>query len=287
MGVVINTATAATLSFLVFWLVLGSDIKEHHTSSGTVYYLAPLYLTMVLAGMAGLVFAPRIPLGKWATDEDEATRPSCVPSAEEDRMDGFVDDSKLLNDSKPAVPENKVLSFLAGLLFAIGAGVFSALQYGVVNIGKRIQETDAGCYNNSTAHPCPDYLKEEFDNFGSWMVSFAIGTAGVTLCYVVLLFGYSKAKGQEMPGLKLDVMKGPGSCAGLCWSVANFLNTAAVVQGGNAIVMAQTTAVQLVTSGAWGIFYYNEIRGWHAVIWSMFAVWTLASMMLLGFEKGT
>ena len=36
MGIVINTATASILSFLVFWLALGSDIKEHHTASGTV-----------------------------------------------------------------------------------------------------------------------------------------------------------------------------------------------------------------------------------------------------------
>ena len=42
-----------------------------------------------------------------------------------------------------------------------------------------------------------------------------------------------------------------------CWCLGNFFNTAAVLEGGNAIAMPQTLACQLITSGAWGIVYYR------------------------------
>ena len=89
-----------------------------------------------------------------------------------------------------------------------------------------------------------------------------------------------------MPGFEFEVMRGPGSIAGLCWCVANYFNTIAVQKGGNAIIMAQIQSIQLITSGLWGIFYYKELKGWHAVLWGAFALWTLISMILLGGEKG-
>ena len=49
--------------------------------------------------------------------------------------------------------------------------------------------------------------------------------------------------------------------------------------------MTQMMAVQLVVSGLWGIFYYREIRGRQALVWSACALWTLVSMALLGLEK--
>jgi hypothetical protein len=46
-------------------------------------------------------------------------------------------------------------------------------------------------------------------------------------------------------------MKVPGFVAGGCWCLGFFFNTAAVMRGGNSIVMAQQLSVALVTSGLW------------------------------------
>jgi hypothetical protein len=57
--------------------------------------------------------------------------------------------------------------------------------------------------------------------------------------------------------------------------------------GGDAVVMTQMMSMQLVTSGLWGIFYYKEIQGIEALVWSGFAVWTVVFMALLGGEKAS
>jgi hypothetical protein len=41
----------------------------------------------------------------------------------------------------------------------------------------------------------------------------------------------------------------------------NFLNTTAVIKGGNAVIMAQSMAATIITSGLLGIFYYGEGGG--------------------------
>ena len=61
------------------------------------------------------------------------------------------------------------------------------------------------------------------------------------------------------------------------------LGTAASARGGNAIVMAQMQAIQLVTSGLWGLAYYREIRGRAMYLWGACAVWTIVAIVLLVF----
>ena len=56
--------------------------------------------------------------------------------------------------------------------------------------------------------------------------------------------------------------------------------------GGTGLVMAQKSALALITSGAWGVFWYREIRGRAAVAWCCAAALTMTSVVLLGFEKG-
>ena len=46
-------------------------------------------------------------------------------------------------------------------------------------------------------------------------------------------------------------------------------------------------ATQLITSGLWGVLYYRELRGWPAIVWTAFAVWTTVGIVLLGQEKGS
>ena len=126
-----------------------------------------------------------------------------------------------------------------------------------------------------------------FDNFGSWMVSFGLGAALVTLSFLALLSaGRRVLAGKPPPPLHLKVMRVPGSIAGLCWALANFCGTAANARGGSAITMAQMSAIQLVTSGLWGLLFYGEIRGRAMYVWAFFAVWTMGAIVLLGLEKG-
>jgi len=44
--------------------------------------------------------------------------------------------------------------------------------------------------------------------------------------------------------------------------------------------------VSLVTSGAWGLLWYREWSGLAALAWCAAAAVTMASVILLGFEKG-
>jgi len=305
MGVVINTAFAAILSFLVFWLALDSPIKEHTTADGGHYYLAPAYLTVIIVGMAGLVYAPRL-AKLCGSPQDEASvaapqdsvgkvigSPAWTGVESNQRYSGFAASSDaeeplagVKGEADREQDEHSWRNHLLGMVGALGAGLFSAVQYAMVNIGKEVKQKSAGCYKpvNKTI-TCPDDLTEEFNNFGSWMISFGVGAVIVTGTWMLGLFVYIKIKGIPMPGLQFNIMKYPGSIAGLCWSVGNFFNTAAVVKGGNAISFPQSTACQLLTSGLWGIFFYGEIQGKAILIWGLFAAITTAGIILLGFEK--
>ena len=97
--------------------------------------------------------------------------------------------------------------------------------------------------------------------FGSWMVSFGIGAALVTLGAFASASVARLLEGQRPPALHWQVMRVPGSIAGTLWAIANFCGIAAVARGGSAVVMAQMQATQLVTSGLWGILWYKEIHG--------------------------
>lgn len=116
------------------------------------------------------------------------------------------------------------------------------------------------------------------------MASFGIGAALVTATYFAAYCVW-RARGEELPDMHFKTLRVPGSIAGLCWALGAFFQTAAVVRGGNATMMPANQALQLITSGLWGIFYYKEIRGWRAFLWGVVALFTLAAMVLLGQEK--
>ena len=65
-----------------------------------------------------------------------------------------------------------------GIVLSVLVGVFSAAQYGVIELGKRAAFARHRCGGNSSA--CPPDLLEAFNNFGSWLVSFGIGALVVT-----------------------------------------------------------------------------------------------------------
>ena len=47
--VVISCSTASLLSFLVFWLVIGEEVKKHEVHGVRLYY-APFYLGCIVVG---------------------------------------------------------------------------------------------------------------------------------------------------------------------------------------------------------------------------------------------
>ena len=282
MAMVINASTGCLLSFLVFWLVLGEKVKEHKIGEHEIYF-APLYLAAILCGMCGMVYAPKLKLSTEDRDEENVES-------------GHKQKDQLLGDGdiSPGQEKRKVgLGWqFFGVCAAILAGFFSALQYAVMTIGKHYEQDHAlNLYNGEIgcrkdwATTCPPKLREQFDNFGSWPLSFGVGAVLNTSVFVIGLAIQERAKGRPLPSFHFNVMKGPGFIAGACWCLGFFFNTAAVMRGGNSIVMAQTLSVALVTSGLWGIFYYKELPWKNAVAWACFALWTLVFMVLLSMEK--
>jgi len=264
MAIAVSTGTASVLSFLVFWLVLGEKMKEHDIG-GTEIYLAPIYLGCIIAGMVALVAAPGLLQAR--------PRPAEVGG------EGLVQASAMSRSEQTK-------TFATGLFFAMLAGVFSAVQFGAVNLGKRAAQQAAGCSNDTTK--CSDVLKEEFNNFGSWDASFGIGALLVTGVYVVGFFSLAKAQGKPLPEFHFQVLHKPGSLAGLLWVLGSFFQTAAVIRGGNAVMLPANQGIQLVTSGAFGLFYYREVPDRRrCIMWIIAALWTLAAIILLSREKAS
>ena len=150
---------------------------------------------------------------------------------------------------------------------AVLAGVFSAVQFGLVTLGRRASGDVEG--------------DERFDPLGSWMTTFGAAAVAVTLAASV----GAALRERRRPALHLRVLAAPGSAAGIFWTAANLFNTLAVLRGGNAVVMAQCNAAGLVTSGLWGLLWYREIRGRPALAWVAAALFTTAMTVLLSLEK--
>ena len=307
--VAVAAAASSALSFMVFWLILGEPIKAHSCGPGCTYYLAPVWLVMAIAGMGAMVLAPRLTMpcdrsrqharvtsagAAGSGDESEDTNDGGAPEDERTALTRAgvrapkAPDAPSSRSDTAAVGAGGIGTWLRkgiGVCSALGTGVFAAIQYGAVTEGKRVEQEHAGCADHTVT--CPAQLKERFDNFGSWMASFGIGAALCTACALGVLVLINVCRGTEpaVPHFHFGVMRGPGTLAGLCWCLGNFFNTAAVVQGGNAVEMPQLVSFQLFTSGCWGILYYHESRGWNAVAWVLAAGCTLTAMLLLGTEK--
>ena len=81
-------------------------------------------------------------------------------------------------------------------------------------------------------------------------------------------------------------MLGPGSGAGIFWTVANVCATLAVLRAGQATTIATINCFSLITSGLWGLLWYRELKGRPAVAWAVAAAFTAAMSVLLSMEKG-
>ena len=91
------------------------------------------------------------------------------------------------------------------------------------------------------------------------MVTFGIGAEITTLTLLSVATTFRCCvQGIPPPSLHWGVLKYAGVAAGSCWVLGNFMITAAVVMGGNAVVMTQTVCAQIITGGLVGILHYGE-----------------------------
>lgn len=263
-AVLIFDGSTTLLSFVVGLAAFHEPLKEHLTDDGQVFYLAQYYLALLLAGMIGLVALPR-----WAAAKckNAGSRPA----------DGLAE--TLLGTTAPASASASASSSAGipwrGYVLAIGAGTFSALQYGLVTTAKKL----AGAVPSA-------YDKQALDPLGSWTATFGLSALLLNVILVLVLQARARAASEPPPDLKLRTVWREASAAGLCYTFSVLLTTAAVSLGGNAVVLAQRNAVSLVTSGAWGLLWYREWSGLPALAWCAAAAVTMASVILLGFEKG-
>jgi len=280
MGMQVSIASAASsvLSFLVFWLVFDSKMKNST--------LAPIYLALVVLGMVGMVFTEKL-VAKFircsgpVDDGRDAEKKGLLVNA--------VDDDA---DSAAAAPKQRTspIMFMVGVLASILGGVAAATQYGVVTQGKTTAEKHYQCTtknkNGTTTTPAPNSqcadLTEAFDHFGSWFVSFGIGAIAVTLFLLLIV----TIKEGSVPNMHFKTLRTAGVAAGSCWVIGNFCTTVAVQLGGNAVVMAQGQSAQIIFSGLFGMFWYKEMKATDTrLVWALLAGFTLTFMILLGLEK--
>ena len=309
----IAAGSSSILQFLAFWLILGEKIKVYSCGKNCTFYMAPVWLCLIILSMCGMVYSPHFKkLPKWLNggsyiddgtdDKDEDELPPLLMSANNrlnTKYNSFGNNNSIKLARGNAWANAKPLSpaWILGVVAAIFCGVFASIQYSAVTLGKEYEERKEGCFRSKTI--CSPRLAEEFNDLGSWYVSFGIGAMLVTLFCICLLacfrfvcrLYYRNDKKNIYHGLPLipplhfQVMKKPGAIAGLFWVLGNVFCTLAVVTGGNAIANAQMVAAMLITSGLWGILYYAEIRKGNAIVWGFFACLTLVFMVMLGLEK--
>lgn len=237
---------SSLLSFLAFTLAFHEPIKAHMAADGSKYYTAPYYLAGALIGMGGLVGLPAM----LSQSPDGRTGPGSL--------------------GEPLLRPSKVhVGAPFGYLLAVLAGALSALQYGFVTTAKR-------------AAPAGPYAAEALDALGSWTLTFGASACVVNACVLALVCATTSPRPQ--PHTRVVFLPGSGAGVLYCWSM--LLTTISVQRGGNAITLAQRNATSLVVSGAWGLFYYREIRGRAALAWAAAAALTVASVTMLGLEKG-
>eukprot|EP00040_Diaphanoeca_grandis_P016605 m.85923 g.85923 ORF g.85923 m.85923 type:complete len:403 (-) comp25910_c0_seq1:42-1250(-) len=257
MSIALNSATGSVLSFVFFVMLFDTPIKRYSCGEDCSYARAPLYLAATIIGTLGMVFPHAI-----------ATKLG-------------VASSEIVTNTRHSAPVAFTHRWWQGVSAATVAGAFMAVQYAAVTIGKQQERKLANCEGSMS--DCPPWLVEEFNNLGSWMVSFGIGAMLFTLSTLAAVVYVDK----KLPDLHWSTMKKAGVCGGLCWVGGNVFITAAVVVGGNAVAVAQAQSATILFSNLYGMIIFGELAGVTTkVFWSVAAAWTLIFMSLLGFEKG-
>jgi hypothetical protein len=288
-GVLIFDGSTTLLSFCVFTLAFHEPLRVHTTESGFVYYLAPLYLVTALLGMVCLVVLPKwVSRAVTVADDEHRTRAEPLLGARAPLKEGFSRRQ------------------LVGYVLAVAAGALSALQYGIVTVGKKHAGPGAAA-------------KEALDPIGSWTLTFGLASCVANGAALLVVWAMRASRSLPPPILwPSSAVAARASAAGVAYALSVLCTTLAVERGGNAVTLAQRArdgsppdtpssramctavrptlvrsshvragnAMSLVTSGTWGLLWYREVTGFAAVAWAAAAALTMGSVVLLGLEKG-
>lgn len=107
------------------------------------------------------------------------------------------------------------------------------------------------------------------------------------LRYLVNLYlhggDYQKAF-NALPSFHFRILCGPGSLAGLLYSLGNFCEIITVTALGQGVGFSFCQTSMLI-SGLWGIFYFGEVKGSERIFkWLMSSLVTLIGILSLSYE---
>lgn len=255
MTAVLSTGFSALVQFGVGQLPMIDQKFKEYGSGDDTYVLYPYYLLAMMVGMAGLILAPMLKFGSRTAAEKEP----------------------LQSGDQSSIPMKQLA---AGLLLAVGAGIFSGMQFGVKSIGKSSTEPD--CLDCAARN----HWENQFDGFGSFQVNFGLGTALFTPIYLGLASIPEKLQGKPVPSFHFDVLKIYGTLAGFCWVTGFVFQNRGTSVGGIGVVGPSNQAMQLIAAGLWSLIYYREVREPKRIVaWIFFAIWTTVAVIFYGREK--
>ena len=125
----------------------------------------------------------------------------------------------------------------------------------------------------------------------AYLISYACGSMLVCVIIWLLLFAYQyhqrgtiQDAWDALPSFHVRELALPGFLAGLLYSVGNFCSILAVAYLGQGVGYSLTQA-QLLVSGLWGVFYFQEIRGRETICkWFMSAMTAIIGIVWLSYQ---
>lgn len=124
-----------------------------------------------------------------------------------------------------------------------------------------------------------------------YLLSFSIGSSIVTiflwlvrLSYNSYIHGSIYIGYNSLPSFHIRVMWLPGGISGLLWSIGNYFSLISVLYLGEGVgyPLVQTS---ILVSGLWGIFYFQEVKGYNAISkWFLSSLITIFGILLLSHE---
>lgn len=137
------------------------------------------------------------------------------------------------------------------------------------------------------------YAQRDYGMGGaSYLISYASGSMIVCLAIWAVLFIYHyvqrdysiSAAIDQLPPWHIQELGLPGALAGLFYSIGNFCSILAVAYLGQGVGFSFCQG-QLLVSGLWGVFYFQEISGKETIIkWFASAVVTIVGIVSLSYQ---
>jgi len=90
-----------------------------------------------------------------------------------------------------------------------------------------------------------------------YVISFGIGAVIVSSLYTLVYVCIRLLMKKGLPTVNLKISIYPGMAAGVLWSFGNMCNIYAILAFGQ-IVGAPLVTCNLMVTGIWGVFFYNE-----------------------------